>query len=87
VVEKANHTAAQRWWRSLPDDVTVAEAQALLDRFCERVTDQRTRVDPAGNRYTVADLAAAERLRPVPAAPPIAVITVERAATAQALVH
>ena len=22
VVEKANHTAAQRWWRTLPDDVT-----------------------------------------------------------------
>jgi hypothetical protein len=35
----------------------------------------------------VADLAAAERLRPVPAAPPIAIITVERQATAQALVH
>ncbi len=28
VVEKANHTAAQRWWRTLPDDVTVEEAQA-----------------------------------------------------------
>ena len=87
VVEKANHTAAQRWWRTLPDDVTVAQAQASLDRFCERVTDHRKRVDAAGNRYTVADLAAAERLRPVPAAPPIAVITVERTATAQALVH
>ena len=87
VVEKANHTAAQRWWRTLPDDVTVAQAQASLDRFCERVTDHRKRVDPAGNRCTVADLAAAERLRPVPAGPPIAVITVERAATAQALVH
>ena len=23
VVEKSNHTAAQRWWRTLPDDVTV----------------------------------------------------------------
>jgi hypothetical protein len=87
VVEKANHTAAQRWWRTLPDDVTVAQAQASLDRFCQRITDRRKRVDPAGNRSTVADLAAAERLRPVPAAPPIAVITVERVATAQALVH
>ena len=27
-VEKANHTAAQRWWRTLPDDVTAAQAQA-----------------------------------------------------------
>ena len=86
VVEKANHTAAQRWW-TLPDDVTTAEAQESLDRFCERVTDHRKRVDAAGNCCTVADLAAAERLRPVPAAPPIAVITVERTATAQALVH
>jgi hypothetical protein len=86
-VEKANHTAAQRWWRSLPDDVTVAQAQALLDRFCEHVTDQRQRIDPDGNRRTVADLAATEQLRPVPKNPPIVVITVTRKATAQALVH
>jgi hypothetical protein len=86
VVEKANHTAAQRWWRSLPDDVTVAQAQALLDEFCEQVTDQRRRTDQDGNRCTVADLAAAEPLRPVPAAPPIAVLTVTRKVSAQALV-
>lgn len=86
VVEKANHTAAQRWWRSLADDVTVAQAQALLDKFCEQITDQRPRVDTAGNRCTVADLAAAEPLRPIPVNPPIAVVTVERKVTAQALV-
>ena len=40
-----------------------------------------------GTRCTVADLAAAERLRPVPKNPPIVVITVTRKATAQALVH
>ncbi len=34
VVEKVNHTAAQRWWRTLADDVTVEQAQAGLDRFC-----------------------------------------------------
>lgn len=33
VVEKANHTAAQRWWRSLPDDITVAAAQGSSDEF------------------------------------------------------
>lgn len=33
VVEKVNYTAAQRWWRTLPDDVTVEETQARLDRF------------------------------------------------------
>ncbi len=87
VVEKANHTAAQRWWRSLADDVTAAGAQTLLDGFCERITDQRSRIGPDGTRCTVADLAAAEPLRPVPTTPPIVVITVTRKATAQALVH
>lgn len=87
VVEKANHSAAQRWWRSLPDDITAAEAQARLDAFCEQKTDKRTRTDADGRRRTVADLAAGEPLRPVPAAPPIVVISVERKATGQALVH
>jgi hypothetical protein len=59
----------------------------LLDRFCERITDQRRRIGPDGNRCTVAALAAAERLRPVPKNPPIVVITATRKATAQALVH
>ena len=40
VVEKANHTAAQAWWRTLPDDVTVEQAQSTLDRFCVRKADQ-----------------------------------------------
>ena len=86
VVEKANHTVAQRWWRSLPDEVTAAQAQASLDEFCATVTDQRKRVDANGNRCTVADLAAKESLRPVPAAPPIAVAEVSRKVSAQALV-
>ena len=30
VVEKINHTAAQRWWRTLADDLTVEQAQADL---------------------------------------------------------
>ena len=38
VVEKANDTAAQRWWRTLPDDITIEEAQASLDAvLCPRV--------------------------------------------------
>ena len=86
VVEKANHVVAQRWWRSLPDEVTVAQAQASLDAFCAQVADRRTRIDPSGNRCTVADLAAAEPMRPVPKTPPIAVVSVNRKVTAQALV-
>ena len=34
VVEKANHTAAQRWWRTLPDDVSVEQGQDSLGRWC-----------------------------------------------------
>lgn len=43
VVEKANNTAAQRWWRNLPDEVSVTEAQARLDTFCARVGDARVK--------------------------------------------
>jgi hypothetical protein len=76
VVEKANHTAAQRWWRTLPDEVTAAQAQASLDEFCQQVADQRKRLDAFGKRCTVADLAEVEPLRPVPKTPPIAVVAV-----------
>ena len=63
VVEKANDTAAQRWWRTLPDDITIEDAQASLDRFCLRVGDARRRVVD-GHRDTVAVHGAAERLTP-----------------------
>ena len=46
VVEKANDTAAQRWWRTLPDDITIVDAQASLDRFCA------VSVTPAGGSST-----------------------------------
>ena len=84
VVEKANHTAAQRWWRTLADDVTVEEAQASLDRLCAERFDQRTRVI-GDRRATVAVHAGTERLRPVPAPFP-ATITVGRRVAANARV-
>ena len=86
MVEKANHSAAQRWWRTLPDEVTVAEAQARLDEFCATVGDTRDRVDVDGNRCTVADLAGRERLAPLPAAAFPAQVSVHRVVSAQALV-
>jgi len=55
-VEKANHRAAQRWWRTLPDTATVAAAQASLDGFCARVGDTRARRRD-GQPTTVAALA------------------------------
>jgi hypothetical protein len=64
---KALHSAGQRWWRTLPEDVSVAEAQARLQVFCATKTDSRCRViDVEGSRATVSDLAAAEGLRPLP---------------------
>ena len=84
VVEKANDTAAQRWWRTLPDDISIEDAQASLDRFCVRVGDARRRVVD-GQRNTVAVHAEHERLALPPAAFP-ATLTVERKVTAQALV-
>src|SRR5690606_33492228 len=47
VVEKAVHTAAQRWWRTLPDDVTVEAAQACLDAWCATRGDARMRAGGA----------------------------------------
>ena len=84
VVEKANDSAAQRWWRTLPDDISIDDAQVSLDTFCVRVGDGRRRV-VAGERNTVAAHAARERLTLPPAAFP-ATLTVERKVTAQALV-
>lgn len=72
VVEKVNHTAAQRWWRTLADDMTVEQAQASLDAFAITRGDtrlRRGRVDGAGLKATVATLAAAEPLRPAPPSP------------------
>jgi transposase len=83
-VEKSNHSAAQRWWRTLPDELTVAQAQASLDAFCVRVGDSRVR-KREGQRTTVGVLAEAEPLAPLPPAFP-ATVTAERVVSAQALV-
>ena len=84
VVEKANHTAAQRWWRILGDDTTPEQAQAALDGFCATRGDTRLRTLD-GRRGTVSSFLDAERLAPVPAPFP-AVLTAERKVSAQALV-
>jgi transposase len=84
VVEKANDSAAQRWWRTLPDDITIEAAQASLDAFCVRVGDARRRVIDE-TRDSVAAHAGREPLM-LPPAPFPATLTVERQVTAQALV-
>lgn len=82
-VEKSAHTIAQRWWRTLPDDVTVVAAQSSLDRLCVKL-DGRRRVRD-GVRTTVGELADAEPLRPLPA-PFGAIIDAQRVVSNQALV-
>jgi len=86
VVEKGNDTAAQRWWRTVPDAFTMAQAQASLDALCARAGDGRIRKRD-GERTTVGDLAAAEvlLLAPLPPAFP-ALLTITRIVSAQALV-
>jgi transposase len=86
VVEKANLSAAQRWWRTLPDDVTPAQAQARLDRWCQDKGDARRRVLDDGTPATVRELMAAGPLAPLPRSPFPAVIEDTRTVSAQALV-
>ena len=86
VVEKANHTAAQRWWRTLADELTPEQAQASLDTWCQVRGDARLRPAGQAGKTSVAVLAEAEHLAPVPARPFPATITVQRVASAQALV-
>jgi transposase len=76
-VEKSIHYLTQRWWRTAAV-TTMAEAQGSFDRFCATTADDRLRprarlgaeaVAAGQPRPTVRELAEAEVLRPLPAAP------------------
>jgi transposase len=82
-VEKSAHTIAQRWWRTLPEDATISQAQTSLDRLCVKL-DVRRRVRD-GVRTTVGELAEAEPLRAMPAPFP-AITEVARTVSNQALI-
>jgi hypothetical protein len=84
VVEKANHSAAQRWWRTLGDEVTITQAQAGLDRLAAQLDDRRRIRD--GQRTTVGALAGTERLRPAPLVAFPAEFDLTRTVSAQAFV-
>jgi transposase len=86
VVEKTNHTAAQRWWRTLADELTVEQAQADCDRFATVRGDTRLRPHSGDPKATVATVAAREALRPVPTTPYPLQLTQTRVASRQALV-
>jgi hypothetical protein len=85
VVEKAGHVAAQRFWRTLSDDVTPEQAQQLPGMWCARRGDVRLRATADG-KATVATIAAREPLLPAPPAPFPATTQVTRTVSAQALV-
>jgi hypothetical protein len=85
VVEKINHTAAQRWWRTLADDLTAEQAQVSVDRFARVRGDTRLRATADG-RSSVAVVAKSEPLSPPPARPYPVIITEARTASRQALV-
>jgi transposase len=84
VVEKSNHAAAQRWWRTVADDATVESAQASLDRLCVKLDGRRRRRD--GQPTTVGALADTEPLRPVLVSAYPAEVSVQRSVTSQGLV-
>ena len=89
VVEKINHSAAQRWWRAVADDVSVEQAQGGIDVFAATRGDTRMRaghLDGAGRKVSVATVAKAELLRPPPAAAYPVILTDTRVVSRQALV-
>jgi transposase len=85
VVEKINHTAAQRWWRTLADEATVEAAQASVERFARVRGDTRIRATADG-RSSVATVAKTEPLQPVPTVPYPVIVAEQRTASRQALV-
>ncbi|HEY2654119.1 MAG TPA: IS21 family transposase [Solirubrobacteraceae bacterium] len=80
VVEAAIRYLQRSWWRTA-DASTPQSAQASLDRWCVEVADQRRR-----DGVTVAQLAAAEPLLPLPPVAYPAELQVERVVSASALV-
>lgn len=65
IVEKANHSAAQRWWRTVPDALTVERAGFGIDKLAVRMDERRRSVD--GVKMTVAEFADGEPMLVLPA--------------------
>ncbi|GLX40711.1 hypothetical protein Sros01_67840 [Streptomyces roseochromogenus] len=84
-MEKTNHSAAQRWWRKVPDGLTVVQAQSGVDKLAVRMDERRRRID--GVATTVGELAAAEPMLEIPVRPFPAELEVERTVSPQSLVQ
>jgi hypothetical protein len=85
VVDKINHTAAQRWWRTLADELTAEQAQSDVDRFA-RVRGDTRLWGTADGRSSVLTVAKTEPLSPSPATPYPVILTEARTASRQAMV-
>ena len=83
-MEKANHWAAQRWWRTVPDHLTVEQARSGVDKLALRMDEQRRRVD--GSTVSVAEPAVGEPLLDLPVRPFPAALETERTIGPQSLV-
>lgn len=84
VVEKVNHTASQRWWRTLADEATPEQAQASVDWFARVRGDTRLRATVAG-RSSVAVVATTEPLSAVPAQAYPVIVAEDRTASCQTM--
>ncbi|MEU0375603.1 hypothetical protein ABZ070_37060 [Streptomyces sp. NPDC006283] len=67
VVEKANHSAAQRWWRTVPDGISIEAGQSGVDKLAVPMDSGKRKLDGAST--TVAALAEAEPLLDLPNSP------------------
>ncbi|WP_030693411.1 hypothetical protein [Streptomyces globisporus] len=45
VVEKANHSAAQRWWRTVPDGISVEAGQNGIDKLAAQMDSRKRKTD------------------------------------------
>jgi transposase len=84
-VESSVRYVCGRWWRTMTA-ATPAGAQSSLDAFCDGPADARPRRSGDGTRTTVGELAGAEPLLPLPAAPYPATVIVSRTVGANAAV-
>ncbi|MCZ4102226.1 Mu transposase domain-containing protein [Streptomyces sp. H39-C1] len=83
-MEKVNHSAAQRWWRTVPDGLSVQQAQSGVDKLALRMDQRRRKVD--GVSTNVAELADSESLLELPTRPFPAELEVQRTVSPQSLV-
>ncbi|MFD0032371.1 Mu transposase domain-containing protein [Streptomyces sp. NPDC055059] len=84
VVEKANHSAAQRWWRTVPDGISIEAGQNGIDKLAVQMDGRRRKID--GLATSVGELAETELLLELPNRPFPADLEQIRTVSPQALV-